>query len=86
MDEVSRTFTDETDRKWLAERVGRTSGIVGPDGKSALPGPADILRFSCSSDSSEKLREATITAGSLGDLTEEELREILSRARVLFHS
>lgn len=86
LDEATRTFTDETNREWLAERVGRTSGIVGPDGKSALPGPADILRFSCSTDPSQKLREATVTAGSLSELSEAQLREILGSARILFQA
>ena len=86
LDEVTRTFKDDSERPWLAERVGRTSGIVGRDGKSTLPGPSDIIRFTCQSDPDEKMREATIKAGSLGELTDEELQTELQTARVLFRA
>ena len=84
MDEVTRTFKDDSQRLWLAERVGRTSGIVGPDRKSSLPGPSDIIRFTCKSDPAEKMRETTISAGSLGELTDEILHEKFQDARILF--
>jgi hypothetical protein len=83
LDEIHRIFQDENNREWVAERVGRTSGIVSSKSDAAFPAPADILRFNCRSDPDEAERESTITAGGLGELDEDELRKILEKARKL---
>ena len=83
LEEIRRSFRDESNREWVAERIGRTSGIVAPGKDTPLPGPADILRFFCSSDPSQRARETTIKAGSLGELGTADLQRILSQARVL---
>lgn len=81
MDDSKRTFTDESDRTWLVERVGRTSGIVSSQG--AFPKPADILRFTCESERSEGERETTMSPGSLDTVSLAELRSMLQKARKL---
>ena len=76
-----RTF-DEDGKSWSAERIGRTSGIVGPkDTSHSVPGPADIVRFVCKSDSTEADRETIMPAGVLGQATDSELIEVLQSAR-----
>ncbi len=76
-----RWVTDDAGRRWAAERVGRTSGLipVKPD-KAHFPEPQDIVRFSCESDKSERAREVTTKAGLLEQLTNSELRALLSVA------
>ncbi len=76
-----RWVTDDTGRRWSAERVGRTSGLI-PTGKSkrAFPEPADIIRFECMSDGSEAAREVQARAGLFEQLTESELRALLNVA------
>lgn len=76
-----RWVTDDTGRRWIAERVGRTSGLIpAKKDKGTFPEPADIVRFSCESDRSEQAREATIRAGLLEQLTESELKNLLNIA------
>lgn len=82
MDEIRRTFVDKSGRKWIAERVGRTSGIVSGKSMHSMPAPADILRFTCQ-DADEPERESTINAGALGDIEDIELMKILEGARKL---
>lgn len=83
LDESSRTFRDKSGRKWIAERVGRTSGIVTGKSMKSLPAPADILRFTCEDDGDEAERESTINAGALAEIDEAELQKILDGARKL---
>lgn len=76
-----RWVTDDAGRRWSAERVGRTSGMVpSKKDKRAFPEPADIIRFECQSDRSEPSRETTARAGLLEQLTESELRALLNVA------
>jgi hypothetical protein len=76
-----RWLTDDAGRRWAVERVGRTSGIVPPTSKvEGLPGPADIIRFSCDSDPSEPSRETATRAGLLEQLTDGQLRALLNVA------
>ncbi len=76
-----RWVTDEAGRRWSAERVGRTSGLIpATKEKGAFPGPADIIRFSCESDRSEYAREVATRAGLLEQLTETELKALLNIA------
>lgn len=76
-----RWVIDEAGRRWVVERVGRTSGIVTTRGKDGqFPEPADILRFSCETDRSEPPRELTTRAGLLEQLTDTELRALLNIA------
>ncbi len=76
-----RWVTDDAGRRWLVERVGRTSGIVPTRSREGLfPEPADIVRFSCESDKGEADREVTTRAGLLEQLTETELRALLNIA------
>lgn len=76
-----RWVTDDAGRRWLVERVGRTSGIVPTKQRDGLfPEPADIVRFSCETDRREADREVTTRAGLLEQLTETELRALLNIA------
>lgn len=76
-----RWVTDETGRRWMAERVGRTSGLVHTKkDKGGFPEPADIVRFSCESDRRESVREVATRAGLLEQLTETELKALLNVA------
>ena len=76
-----RWVTDDAGRRWMAERVGRTSGLVRTKKeKSGFPEPADIVRFSCESDRSEAAREVTTRAGLLEQLTDTELKALLNVA------
>lgn len=80
-EQAVRWLTDDAGRRWSVERVGRTSGIVPPKGKSGgFPEPADIVRFSCESDHSEPARETATRAGLLEQLSESELRALLNIA------
>ena len=76
-----RWLTDDAGKRWSAERVGRTSGLI-PTKKSkrSFPEPADIIRFECESDRSEAPREVQARAGLLEQLTESELRALLNVA------
>ncbi len=77
-----QTFTDEQGRRWTVERIGRTSGIVNAKGGGgSLPEPADIVRFTCQSDSNEEERETTIKAGILMNSSDEDLIPYLEAAR-----
>lgn len=76
-----RKLTDDHGRHWVAERVGRTSGLVPTkSSKSGFPEPADIVRFHCESDRHEASREVTTKAGLLEQLTDSELRALLNVA------
>jgi hypothetical protein len=76
-----RWLTDDAGRRWVAERVGRTSGIVQSRKRSGgFPEPADIIRFACESDQKEDAREVTTRAGLLEQLTDGELRALLNIA------
>jgi hypothetical protein len=76
-----RKLTDETGRRWMVERVGRTSGIVPPKPVADnLPEPADIIRFSCVSDHGVPARETATRAGLLEEMSEVELRALLNVA------
>jgi hypothetical protein len=76
-----RWLTDDAGRRWAAERVGRTSGMIATKKtKSSFPEPADIIRFSCESDNAEPAREVTTRAGLLEQLTESELKALLNIA------
>jgi hypothetical protein len=76
------TFSDEQGRRWTAEGIGRTSGIVNfqADGGSP-PEPADIVRFTCQSDANEEERETTIKAGILMNSSDEDLIPYFEAAR-----
>lgn len=76
-----RWLTDDAGRRWSAERIGRTSGLI-PTKKSkrSFPEPSDIIRFECESDGSEPAREVQARAGLLEQLTESELRALLNVA------
>jgi hypothetical protein len=81
MDVSARTF-NEDGKSWAAERIGRTSGIVGPkDADHAIPGPADIVRFVCKSDPKEADRETIMPAGILRQASDAELVKVLQAAR-----
>ena len=76
-----RWITDDAGRRWLAERVGRTSGIVSKKAKAAgFPEPADLVQFTCQSDKDEPPREVTTRAGLLEQLTDTELKALLNTA------
>lgn len=76
-----RWITDDAGRRWVAERVGRTSGMVSTKAKAAgFPEPADIVRFGCESDRGEPAREVTTRAGLLEQLTDSELKALLNVA------
>lgn len=76
-----RWVTDNAGRRWLVERVGRTSGIVPTKSRDGLfPEPADIIRFRCESDHAEPDREVTTRAGLLEQMTETELLALLNVA------
>jgi hypothetical protein len=76
-----RWVIDETGRRWTAERVGRTSGLVPlKKDRGGFPEPQDIVRFSCESDRAEHAREVTTKAGLLEQLTDSELRALLNVA------
>jgi hypothetical protein len=80
-----RAITDQEGRRWVAERIGRTSGIVRPDSSagSGFPEPTDIIRFSCESRRDEAERETTLRAGLLEELSDSELLTLLQSARKL---
>ncbi len=81
MDVSVRTF-DEDGKSWAVERIGRTSGIVGPkDAGPSIPGPADIVRFVCKSDPNEADRETIMPAGVLRQTSDEHLIDVLQSAR-----
>ena len=72
------SLTDDDGRRWFAERVGRTSGMISTGrgagkGRGEFPEPADIIRFRCESDQDEDAREVTTKTGLLEQLTEAEL-------------
>ncbi len=76
-----RWVTDDSGRRWSAERVGRTSGLIPTKkAKRSFPEPADIIRFECESDGDEPAREVQARAGLLEQLTESELRALLNVA------
>jgi hypothetical protein len=76
-----RWVTDDAGRRWSAERVGRTSGLIPTKkAKPSFPEPADIIRFECESDGAEPAREVQARAGLLEQLTESELRALLNVA------
>jgi hypothetical protein len=76
-----RWLTDDAGRRWQAERVGRTSGMVSTKPKpGGFPEPADIIRFNCESDHNEPAREVTTRAGLLEQLSESELKALLNIA------
>lgn len=76
-----RWVTDEAGRRWSAERVGRTSGLIpATKAKGSFAEPADIIRFHCESDRSESAREVATRAGLLEQLTESELKALLNIA------
>ena len=76
-----RWVTDDAGRRWMAERVGRTSGLVRAKAeKGSFPEPADIVRFNCESDRSESAREVTTRAGLLEQMTDSELKALLNVA------
>ena len=76
-----RWLTDEEGRRWVVERVGRTSGLIATRKTTkTIPEPADIIRFSCESDGKETPREVTTRAGLLEQLTESELNALLNAA------
>lgn len=76
-----RWVIDDAGRRWTAERVGRTSGLVRTKkDKGGFPEPADIVRFSCESDHDEAAREVTTRAGLLEQLTDGELKALLNIA------
>ena len=76
-----RWVTDNAGRRWSAERVGRTSGLIpAKKQKPSFPEPADIIRFVCQSDATEPARETATRAGLLEQLTESELRALLNIA------
>ena len=76
-----RRLTDEAGRRWIVERVGRTSGIVPPKALAEqYPEPADIIRFSCESDRKVPARETATRAGLLEQMSESELRALLNVA------
>lgn len=78
-----RWLTDDAGRRWAVERVGRTSGIVPPKGKSdTVPEPADIIRFSCETDHREPSRETATRAGLLEQLSDAELKALLNVAPI----
>ncbi len=75
---------DSEGREWLAEKIGRTSGILSPTDKpDALLAPHDIIRFSCTDVAGGLVRETTLTVGTLENLSEEELLDVLSQARTV---
>ena len=75
-----RWLKDDQGRKWRAERVGRTSGIVPVKSTdTAFPAPADIIRFNCESED-EQAREIQARAGLLEQFTESELKALLVAA------
>jgi hypothetical protein len=76
-----RSVTDDAGRRWVVERVGRTSGIVPTKPRDGtFPEPADVVRFSCETDHREADREVTTRAGLLEQLTDTELRALLNIA------
>ena len=76
-----RSVTDDAGRRWVVERVGRTSGIVPTKTRDGVfPEPADVVRFSCENDRAEADREVTTRAGLLEQLTDTELRALLNIA------
>ncbi len=78
---MMRWVTDDAGRRWAAERVGRTSGLIPVKKKKGhFPEPQDIVRFSCESHADERVREVTTKAGLLEQLTDSELRALLNIA------
>ena len=78
---MMRWVTDDEGRRWAAERVGRTSGLIPvKKQKGNFPEPQDIVRFSCESDDDERVREVTTKAGLLEQLTDSEIRALLNIA------
>jgi len=76
-----RWITDDAGRRWSAERVGRTSGLVSTKRRSGgFPEPADIVRFACETEPGEPAREITTRAGLLEQFTETELKALLHSA------
>jgi hypothetical protein len=76
------TFHDSEGRQWLAENVGRTSGILSPkDQDPASLAPHDIIRLSCTVEGGELVRETTLQPGTLDELSQEELVKLVDRAR-----
>ncbi len=76
-----RWVTDDVGRRWAAERVGRTSGLIPiKKRKGSFPEPQDIVRFTCESADAERLREVATKAGLLEQLTDSELRALLNIA------
>jgi hypothetical protein len=76
------TFYDNEGREWLAENVGRTSGILSPkDQDPAALAPHDIIRFSSTTDDGDLIRETTLQVGTFGGLSQEEFLKLLDSAR-----
>lgn len=74
-----RWVTDDVGRRWAAERVGRTSGLIPiKKSKRNFPEPQDIVRFTCESDEAERPREVATKAGLLEQLTDSELRALFN--------
>lgn len=76
-----RWITDDQGRRWNADRVGRTSGMIPTRARSAgFPEPADIIRFECETDPKEPPREIHTRAGLLEQIGEADLRSLLGAA------
>lgn len=76
-----RWITDDNGRRWSADRVGRTSGLIPTKGKaSSFPEPADIVRFECETDPREPPREIQTRAGLLEQFSESDLAGLLRAA------
>ena len=77
-------FYDTEGREWLAEKIGRTSGIMSPKDKdpSALA-PHDIVRLTCTVEGQQLVRETTVEAGTLDGLSSNGLLKLLDRARII---
>jgi hypothetical protein len=75
-------FYDNEGREWLAEKVGRTSGILSPKNNDpSVLAPHDIVRLSCTIDGQKTFCETTIKAGTLEDMSQEDFLELLERSR-----
>jgi hypothetical protein len=76
-----RWVIDDDGRKWTAERIGRTSGLIPVHkDQGGFPQPLDIVRFSCESVDGVSDREVTTRAGVLEQMTDTELKALLAKA------
>lgn len=71
---MTRTFHDESGKRWKAWLASREVFWPDPDGKKPDPDLESVL-FVCFSDPNEPQRRARLPSGSFGSLTIDDLKD-----------